>query len=283
MEKTLIGNNGYLFLKNDDSRELEVHCNNLCLVINDLSRFQKYIDKYYITIFPDKSYIYKQFLPSNYQAQYRPGLLKYKSLLNDKLFDAYDILKNIDNPYYKTDTHINLNGAYSVYINFIEKINLHYSFDIPVKDIKIKNKNVILSELNIGLGDLTWESNKGNQELDNILDTYYYSDELIQIYCQNNNQDIVFYDKNLINKSDKIIDKIIDWYIISDHILYKKNNNTINKKVIIFYDSFLLSTLSLYLTMFYEVYMIKDVYNTNIIDKINPDLIFEFRVERFLF
>jgi hypothetical protein len=283
MEKTLIGNNGYLFLKNDDARELDVHCNNLCLVVNDLSRFEKYIDKYYITIFPDKSYLYKQFLPSNYNAQYRPGLLKYKLFLKDKLFDTYDILKNIDNPYYKTDTHINLNGAYIIYINFIEKINLHYNLEIPVKDIKIKSKNVILSELNIGLGDLTWESNRGNQELDNILDTYYYSDELIQIYCQKNNQDIVFYDKNLINKSHELIDKIIEWNIISDHILYKKNNNTINKKVIIFYDSFLLSTMSLYLMMFDEVYMIKDVYNTNIIDKINPDLIFEFRIERFLF
>jgi len=41
--------------------------------------------------------------------------------------------------------------------------------------------------------------------------------------------------------------------------------------------------MSLYIKMFEEVYMIKDVYNRKIIEKINPDLIFEYRVERFLF
>lgn len=29
VEKTLIGKNGYLFLKNDESKELEIHCNNI--------------------------------------------------------------------------------------------------------------------------------------------------------------------------------------------------------------------------------------------------------------
>jgi len=34
--------------------------------------------------------------------------------------------------------------------------------------------------------------------------------------------------------------------------------------------------------MFSEVYMIKSAFNNKIIEKINPDYIFEFRVERFL-
>jgi len=110
MEKTLIGKNDYLFLKNDESKELDIHCNNLCLVKSDLLRYSKNINKFYITIFPNKSYIYKDYLPDNYKAKYRPSLLKYKSFFNNRLFDAYEILKNIDDTYYKTDTHINLNG-----------------------------------------------------------------------------------------------------------------------------------------------------------------------------
>jgi len=35
--------------------------------------------------------------------------------------------------------------------------------------------------------------------------------------------------------------------------------------------------------MFEEVYMIKNTYDETLVDKINPDFVFEFRVERFLF
>jgi hypothetical protein len=284
MEKTLIGNNGYLFLKNDDSRELEVHCNNLCLVVCDLSRFQKYFDKYYITVFPDKSYLYKKFLPSEYISQYRPGLLKYKSFFNDKLFDTYDILKNINDPYYKTDTHINLNGAYNVYVNFIKNIKKIYNLNLPTKHLNIKcYNNIILSNIKPGLGDLTLEYNRGTQILDDISDNYYYSDDLIEIYNNKNPGNIIFLDKKLEKVENISLDTIIDWNIISKFILYKKNKNALKKKVVIYYDSFITSTMGLYITMFYEVYMIKDIYCADIMDKINPDYIFEFRIERFLF
>jgi len=38
----------------------------------------------------------------------------------------------------------------------------------------------------------------------------------------------------------------------------------------------------LYIDLFYEVYMIKTIYNNNLIKLISPDFVFEFRVERFL-
>jgi hypothetical protein len=78
--------------------------------------------------------------------------------------------------------------------------------------------------------------------------------------------------------------KIIDWNILSDYILYRKNdiyNN--NLKIIIFYDSFLINIIHLLLNLFREIYFIKDIFNEKYINIINPDYIFEFRVERFLF
>jgi len=283
MEKTLIGKNDYFFLKNDESKELESHCNNLCTVKNSLSRYNKYIDKFYITVFPDKSYIYKEYLPNNYEAKYRPALLKYQSFFNNRLFDTYDILKNIADTYYKTDTHINLNGAYQVYINFVKNINRLYKLDLPIKEIKIEcKKDVILSELNIGLGDLTWDMNKGTQVLNNIYDNYYFSNDIIQIYYGTNKYNIIFYDYDLVDKCNEVNDKVIEWNILSNYILYKVNEDALDKRVVIFYDSLLLSTMGIYITMFKEVYMIKNVYDNILINKLNPDYIFEFRIERFL-
>jgi len=284
MNKTLIGKNNYLFLKNDESRELDIHCSNLCLVNSNFSRFNKYINKYYITIFPDKSLIYKQYLPDLYIAKFRPGLVVYKSFFNDRLFDTYEILKNIDEPYYKTDTHINIKGAYVVYCNFVKNINNLYNLQIPIKELEIKClKNIRLDDLNIGIGDLTWKENYGTEILESVQDNYYYSNDIIEIYCRKNNNNIIFFDYELNNKTSDIGDKKIEWDILSNHILYKQNENNVEKKkVLIIYDSFLLSTLWLYLTMFSEVYMIKSGYNNKIIEKINPDYIFEFRVERFL-
>jgi hypothetical protein len=75
--------------------------------------------------------------------------------------------------------------------------------------------------------------------------------------------------------------KIVGWDIFSNYIIYKKNNDR-KHKIIIFYDSFLINILPLYLNLFNEVYLIKNVYSNNLIDLINPDYVFEFRAERFL-
>ena len=76
---------------------------------------------------------------------------------------------------------------------------------------------------------------------------------------------------------------VLSWDILSNYILYQKNISNNKFKVLIFYDSFLTSLLSLYLELFEEVYMSKSVYDNTIINTINPDYVFEFRVERFLF
>ena len=75
----------------------------------------------------------------------------------------------------------------------------------------------------------------------------------------------------------------LTWDILSDYILYQKNNIKNKNKVLIFYDSLLLSGIDLYLDLFGEVYFSKSVYDINLINLIKPDYIFEFRCERFLF
>jgi len=292
MFKTLIGKNGFLFLINDACKELEVHNNNLCLVNeNFYHKYEKYKGKTLLIVFPNKSYVYSQFLPDNYNLKYRSGYDIYKQYFNENIIDGYNILKNNDDVYYKTDTHINTKGALLIYSIFIDKINELFNLNIINKTYTLIKKNCeSLSKLNLGLGDLTWDTNLGNQLLENINDTHYIIDDFPQLYM------IYIFDKdssirllknidnNIIDYTNDNINKLLEWNIISDYILFKKNENIDNKnKVIIFYDSFLCSTLHLYMNLFYEIYFIKDIYNTDIINLINPDYIFEFRCERFLF
>jgi hypothetical protein len=97
----------------------------------------------------------------------------------------------------------------------------------------------------------------------------------LRLLCIENN--------SIVDKKNDFIDTIVNWEMLSKHILYKKNSGKLAHKCLIFYDSFLLSTLGLYLDLFEEVYLSKSVFTKEVIDLINPDYIFEFRVERFLF
>jgi hypothetical protein len=139
MNKTLIGKNGYLFLINDSCEELKVHCNNLNKVSDlKLSRYQ--FNNFFIVVFPNKSLQLKQYLPDNYIVKYRPALEIYKKKFQEKMLDAYEILKNEDEVFYKTDTHMNLKGDYIVYCNFIKQINKLYKFNLVPKIITIEKK-----------------------------------------------------------------------------------------------------------------------------------------------
>ena len=138
---------------NDSAKELEVHCNNLNLV--NEQHLQKYkFDHFLLIVFPNKSLIYKEYLPQEYVIKHRPALNMYKHVLNNKIYDTYDILKNEKDVYYKTDTHINIKGAYIVYKQFIQKINNLFYLNIKPKECVILNKQCILSNLQLGIGDL---------------------------------------------------------------------------------------------------------------------------------
>ena len=285
MNKTLIGKNNYLFLINDSCRELEVHCNNLNLVNSEyLHRYN--FKNFCLIVFPNKSLIYKQYLPDNYDVKYRPAIIEYNKFLKNKVIDTYDILKDKEDVYYKTDTHINMKGAYITYKHFIEKMNKMYNLNIRPKEISILNKKCVLTELKYGIGDMLWKDNLGDQVIENNIDSFYYSNDIEYIYCNHiitTDDKIRILDYNLIDQNIILKDSIIDWNILSKNILHQKNECENNLKVIIFYDSFLTSTLNLYLELFHEVYMVKCIYNNDFIKIINPDYVFEFRVERFLF
>lgn len=285
--KTLIGKEEYLFLINDTCNELEVHCNNLNLVKDKaLKRYS--FDKFLLIVFPNKSLIYKDFLPNEYVVKYRPALDEYRDILKEKVVDTYDLLNSYKNTYYKTDTHINVKGGYLVYKYFIHKLNEMFHLNIQSKEISLNKKVCELSSLHLGIGDLLWQSNLGNQNVNDKLDTFYFSDE-IQPFCYKHfitsGDEIRILDKKLHDKTKEFEGSVISWNIVSDFILYKKNNiiNGNNSKVLIFYDSFLLSTISLYLHLFGEVYMSKSMYDNEIINNVKPDYVFEFRTERFLF
>lgn len=290
--KTLIGKNNWLFLQNDSAKELEVHNNNLCLV-ND-SFYHKYANtkhKYFLTVFPNKSYLYKQYLPDGYDLKYRPGFDKYKQHFNEYVLDGHDILKHELDTYYKTDTHINLKGNHIIYNHFIYNINRLFNLNFPTKIINLQSSICdSLTNLQKGIGDLTWATNLGEQSLSDISDTYYYSDDVPSICCAytvtiDSHIRFLNVDNNqIVDKTNDNINAIVDWNIISKYILYKKNSeHNINLKILIFYDSFLISMLSVYLDICSEVYMSKNICSPELINVIQPDYIFEFRAERFLF
>ena len=278
--KTLVGKNNLLFLINDNNNSLLNHINNKMNIIDTkLNKYDKYLNKFKLFIFPDKEIICSKNLPEKYNKKlYRPTLEKYKLYLKDHII----ILNNIDETdYYKTDTHMNNKGLLKYYYEFLKLYNLKNE-----KKYKIINYNC-LSELNLGLGDLTWKNNIGNIILNDISDIYYKIDDFKNIYCNiyknndENNYNILDY--NLKDISINYNNKIIDWEIISKNILYKKNNsNLVNKRILIFYDSILLHSINLYLKIFNEIYLIKKSFDEILINKIKPDFIYEFRIERFL-
>ena len=121
-------------------------------MVTDKSLQRYKFDNFCLIVIPNKSYIYKQYLPDNYDVKYRPTFDIYKKVLKNKVIDAYDVLKNEDDTYYKTDTDINIKGGYIVYNYFIQELNKIYNLDIKPNQIKILNKKCILSELNLGIG-----------------------------------------------------------------------------------------------------------------------------------
>jgi hypothetical protein len=286
MSKTLIGKNNILFLNNDTCEELKVHCDNL-LKVADLSLSRYKFDNFILFVYPNKCLIYKDYLPDEYIFRYRPALDIYKNVLQNKVHDLYDVLKGETNVYYKTDTHINVKGNYIIYHYFIGLINSLFHLTIQPKHLSLAVKNVPLKTLPYGIGDLTWDQNLGDQTLNDINDDYFYfTDNYICFYPEyviKNDSNIRFLNYDLGDNTALLEGKNADWNIISQHIIYVKNENKIPLKVIIFYDSFLLNVLSLYFDLFNEIYFIKDVYSIDKIDMIHPDYIFEFRVERFLF
>ena len=288
--KTLIGKNNYLFLNNDANQEIKNHQTNTNNLYNNILNQYIVNKKIMVVIFPDKSLIYNKFLPDNFNCIYRPSFNSFKQILGNIVHDPYSYLVNINDCYYKTDTHINLKGSYEVYKNCLKYFSNLYNININIEDIKIIQKYCEkgLNDLNLGLGDLTWKINYQDLILNNIEDNYYYSDNIELIYCKyiikkNNNYNMKFFDYNLVNKTEDLVDKLLVWDIISNYIIITNNENALNNiEILIFYDSFLLSTLTLYMKTFKKIIFIKKPYSVSYVNMFKIDYIIEFKVERFL-
>jgi hypothetical protein len=287
MIKTLIGKNNYLFLTNNSCDSLYNHANNISTYNNNsFHKYINYINKKNILmfVFPDKELICKQFLPSGYGVMHRPNINAYKSVFGNYLIDGLTLLDYTD--YYKTDTHINNKGALKVFLEIIKYLNDTFNVQIPVDNYKTIECSVTsLSSLSKGIGDLTWDMNKGYIILNDISDIYYKFDNIEDVYLNvyNSENNYLILNYNFENISNNYVGILIDWKCLSSNILYIKNDNFLyNKRVIIFYDSFLVSSLSLYKTLFKELFLIKNCFNLKLINKINPDFIIEARIERFL-
>lgn len=287
MNKTLVGKNGYLFLINDSNNSIQKHAilNENMNDDNLKTVFDKYKNDILFLVFPDKEILCKKYLPDNISCEYRNELQVYKKYFGSKLIDSIEILDYTD--YYKTDTHINNKGALKLFNLFLETLqnifDISFAFDNYYEEINVNS----LNEIGTGIGDLTWERNLGDIKLDNTEDIYHKINcdvFFFHIYNNSMNDPYKILNYELTDITNDIYDKQIDWAIISTNILFKKNENyKIKKKVLIFFDSFLLPTVNLYKNIFEEIYLIKTFYDETIVNKIKPDLIFVFCIERFLF
>lgn len=290
--KTLIGKDDFLFLVNDANHEIEQHYGNLTRspINPDMIRaIKNNFTKYMLINIPDKCLIYKNYLP-NYvllTPPVRRGLDLMRSYLDDHILDMLPQLENKD-MYYKTDTHINMNGLVCVYENTIDKINSLFNQHIECKRFIIKLREAELSFLQIGFGDLTWESNKGDLIV-NPLDHYYYTDTIRPFYykyeLKNKNSDwydLQLFDYEFNNQTQTLSGQIVSWNILSDYILITKNPSGYGLKVIIFYDSMLTLSLDLWMQTFRECIFCKSILNESVVTHFNHDLILQFNIERFL-
>lgn len=282
--KTLIGKEGYLFLINDTNKELEQHCKNINFITDKtLSKYNN-VNNFLLIVYPDKSIILSNYLPDGYNAIYRPAVNIYKNVLKNRFLDTYDYLKNEHDTYYKTDTHINLKGNIIVLNRFIEKINVLYGFKISPINIQLTKK------ITDGNGDLTTFKNLHDMDISklNLNDIYFYNNDIINFYPNfkiTSDSTIRFLNYNLVDETIKLQNesKCADWDILGKYIIHNINNKSTNKKkIIIFYDSFLLSIIPFLFDIFYKIYLIKHEFSSEIINKIGYDYVFEFRAERFL-
>lgn len=277
---TLIGKDKYLFLINDSNCEIECHQTNKILTDNT-NLYYSFLSKFSMLVYPDKSYVCQQFLPDEYQPLiYRPGFFKFYSTFGNHIFDSLPYVNTTD--YYKTDSHMNLNGVYKVFILFISYVNNLFNIDLQVPNIEILHK-----EVDNYPGDLKMSINCGNMDLSNYHDILYYNDQY-NLYASdivtidNDYEYFSISDNQLVNKKMELVGQLVDWIFIGKYIIYRHNNNACNKKILIFYDSFSNCILKLLLLLSSDVYIFKGFFNLNMINIINPDIILELRIERFL-
>jgi hypothetical protein len=283
MTNTLAGKEGYLFFTSDSANDLQKHCVETYPYSADTINRYARLKNFLLVIYPDKSYVLNQYLPDGFNAVFRPVFDQYYKVLGDRMIDGNAVLKDIPELFYKTDTHMNLKGCLMILNATIEYMNTHFDYNLEVQTPSVERIEVeSLSALNVGIGDLTWPSNRGDLILPCTRDVYYTLTDYTHIYCTPVRDEIRILTKQMEDCTSRFGNQLITWDILSENILYQANSGKVGR-VLIFFDSFTIPILPLLRTMFAEVYLVKDILSEDLIRRINPTHTLEMRVERFLF
>lgn len=285
MIKTLVGKDGYLFLINDSANEIGKHSESFVPNCN-LNIYKNIFEKIFLLVFPDKSYVCRNFLPDEYNDVENCNTIDvYNDYFGNKMVYPIEIIDHT--MFYKTDTHMNLFGVYNVLKYFIEHLKKNFNIELNFPEITLSAMNAENGIINLGkgIGDLMSALNKCDLLIENISETYYYSNDLRNIYLGekiNDNSDVRILDYTLNDRTSEFNGQEIDWNIVSKYILHSEQDVGIDKKILVFYDSFSLQILDRLLKISNNVYLMKSSIYYPVINITNPDIILELHVERFL-
>lgn len=243
--------------------------------------FNKFADKFknaktYVVNIPNKNYAYEEKMPikdfKSGQSIFIGDILNKIDKEKIKVLDLTEEIRKDKNNYYKTDHHLNMNGAYSSYKFIIESIN---------KDIPQVQKSKEKSEFEIKTYEDVFIGSYGRQVL-NVVDKM----DDIQVYKDKNFKDYKVYNQNGEAKlfyEDQIskdkLDNDYGVYLGGDNPLIKIENNQSNNelRVVVIGDSMDNPIIPLLASHFkttysfdlrgYEGNLIKEIEN------INPDVI----------
>ena len=267
------GKDKFLFYNSLEDEIFESYTQNNLLSQVDLEKYYKIFKErtdslskkgvtYVKGFWPNKHTIYSKNLPAGMSMQIKGDesladqIVTYFNSKEEQFFDVRQSM--LDNSkekllYRKFDTHWNADGAYIGYKAFCEQT---YSI-LGLTPVPENKFSIIYDE--VESGDLTKQMG-----VDNI----WGYDEL--------------------NPNYTLKDMDLNYVVVKDSrfpigsILTKNPNAANKKKVLIFRDSFT-SQLVQFISLHYEeVVYLNQVYNENIIDIYNPDVVISCRVERYM-
>jgi hypothetical protein len=269
LKLTLKGQDGYLFLINDSNNEIYQHYEKSYqsnfeadILIENIKSKKVFCGKrnidYYFFIVPDKSLVCKDILPFEVKT-----IKRNCDSLKDLVPDFIDKLDPTH--YFKNDTHINYLGGMELAYNYLNHIDNNFTrkeFDRLIEE-QIHIFDHYYS------GDLTWDRN------------WSYSSEERNEYL--NEKIKMCGNKFFVFNSQKIPKKFK--FAGKRETTYLKNPKGLKDlKVLILRDSsmvFLIESLSVYfsdLLLYYDHW----VFNKELVEYYQPDIIIEVRTERFL-
>lgn len=178
-----IGKDGYLFEKFEYGEEEKEKVKNNASAISDFAETMQEIDiPTYFALVPNSIYINSDKLPENVEVPNQEDIINtvYSNIKNTKNINVTSALKeeNKTKPiYFRTDHHMNSDGAYVVYREFCNTVN--------IQPVQIENFNKI-TVTNDFLGTFDSKAQLVNQTPDEI---FVYKNEI------NTNIEEAIYDK----------------------------------------------------------------------------------------